>query len=284
MSIKILIGTVTAQNKDYCWKDFKKQLLGLQKLGHDVLIVDNSDTIVNRPPFKTIHYTKGTLLRKKFDLINKQQKSKDNYLTIVTKDCMNIIRDEFLKGDYTHLFILESDVFLDKDFKSLDRLIELNADVANFTYPMKLTRNKGALSLCVQSTNAKGEAKMITPDESKTLLNQGVKVLNVDVHNDKTLTHCGYGCTLVKRRVLEAIDFKAVRTSNGVTPFPDSVFHYDVNKGNFYNVLDTDYIPYHCNINNETENYMKITQIRNNTTRRQRREQDKINKKIQKRG
>ena len=115
--MKILIGTVTAANKDYCWLDFKKQLTALQELGHDVLIVDNSDKIVNRPPFKTIHYTKGVELRNKFFKINKQNKSKDNYLTIVTKDCMNILRDEFLKGDYTHLFVLESDVFLDKDFK-----------------------------------------------------------------------------------------------------------------------------------------------------------------------
>lgn len=281
--MKILIGTVTAANKDYCWLDFKKQLTALQELGHDVLIVDNSDKIVNRPPFKTIHYTKGVELRNKFFKINKQNKSKDNYLTIVTKDCMNILRDEFLKGDYTHLFVLESDVFLDKDFKSLDRLVELNADVANFTYPMKLKRNNGALSLCVQSTNTLGEARMITPEESKTLLNQGVKVLNIDVHNDKTLTHCGYGCTLIKRKVLEKIEFKAIKTSNGMTPFPDSMFHTEVNQNNFHNVLDTDYIPYHCNINNETEDYIKIIQIQNGTTRKQRRDAKRNNKKAQKR-
>lgn len=282
--MKILIGTVTNRVKDYCWIDFKHQLEALQAKGHDVLVVDNSDNVTNRPPFKTIHYTKGVGLRKKFEIINKRQKSKDNYLTLVTRDCMNILREEFLKGDYTHLFVLESDVFIDENHEALDRLLELDADVANFTYPMRLKRNKGELSLCVQSTDAGGRARMITPEDSKTLLKQGVKVLSVDTHNDKTLTHCGYGCTLIKRKVLEKIDFKAVRTADGVTPFPDSMFHTDVNNARFYNVLDTDYIPYHCNIHGETEQYIKVIQIQNSTSRQQRREQARRNKKAQKRG
>lgn len=281
--MKILVGTVTSQVKDYCWKDFKVQLKRLEDAGHDVLVVDNSDNILNRPPFKTIHYTNGVELRNRFAISNRQQKVNDNYLTVVTRDCMNILRDEFLKGDYTHLFVLESDVFIDGELKALDRLIELDADVANFTYPMRLKRNNGALSLCVQSTNTSGVARMITPEDSESLQGTGVKVLNVDVHNGKTLSHCGYGCTLIKRKVLEKIDFKAVKTAEGLTPFPDSMFHTDVNNAKFYNVLDTDFMPYHFNLNGETEQYMKITQIQNSTSRKQRREQERRNKKAQKR-
>ena len=38
---KILVGVITNQVKDYCWDKFSDQLRGLQKLGHDVLIIDN---------------------------------------------------------------------------------------------------------------------------------------------------------------------------------------------------------------------------------------------------
>jgi len=256
---KILIGTVTSQIKDYCWKEFKNQLSSFE---HDVLIVDNSERIINRPPFNIIHYTGTKLLR--------QLMPKDNYLAIVTRDCMNILRDEFLKGDYTHLFVLESDVFIEKE--RLEQLVNLDADVANFTYPMKLKRNNGTVSLCVQSTGVRDKALMITPEESKELLKDpSVKVLNVDLLNGKKLTHCGYGCTLIKRKVLEQIEFRAVKQSNGVTPFPDSTFHYDVNKAGFKNVLDMTYLPFHYNLNNETTTYAKIIQIQNTTSRRQRR-------------
>lgn len=266
--MKILIGVVTNEVKDYCWDKFKAQLKELNK-EHDVLIVDNSDRVVNRPPFKTINYRGAKEMRIHFMQKNFELKRKDNYLTVVTKDCMNILREEFLKGDYTHLWVLESDVFVDKD--GLQRLIDMKADVANLTYLMRLQRNNGELSLCVQSTDTKGKSRMISPQDSKDLVNNGVKVLGVDTLNGKTLTHCGYGCTLIARRVLEQVEFKAVVTPDGLNPFPDSMFHTDVNKLKFTNKLDTDYIPYHWNIQGETEQMMKIVQIRNSSSRRERR-------------
>ena len=265
--VKILIGTVTSEVKDYCWKPFKQQLKNLQALGHDILIIDNSVRVLNRPPFKTINYNP----RKAFQ-------AGGNALTVVTRDCMNILRDEFLKGDYTHLFILESDVFIEID--KLQRLVELNADVANFTYPMNLERNNGRISLCVQSRDVNNKCRMITPEDSKDLLKQGVKVLNVDTLNGKTLSHCGYGCTLVKRKVLEQIEFKAVTTPDGIQPFPDSMFHEDVKNHNFSNLLDTDYLPFHANLHNETKKHRQVLAIQSKTTRSQRRANKRSKKTI----
>ena len=266
---KILIGVVTSEVKDYCWGEFKEQLKELQSLGHDVLIVDNSVKIVNRPPFKTIHYKDTKKVHR--DCVG----TGINPSTIVTRDCMNILRENFLKGDYTHLLVLESDVFILSD--KIQRLVDLNADVANFTYPMKLERFNGQYSLCVQLRGADNKANMITPAECKGLLKTGKKVLNVDVVNGKVVSHCGYGCTLITRKVLEKIEFRTGvfegKKKNGKlhNPFPDSFFHEDVKNCNFYNVLDTDYLPSHANLNDETKNYIKIVQIRNQTTRRQRR-------------
>jgi hypothetical protein len=259
---RILIGTVTNQVKDYCWAAFKKQLLEFKKLGHDVLIVDNTHKIINRPPFKTIHYNPKPIY-------SKLAGTGRNPLTVITRDCMNILRDEFLKGDYTHLFVLESDVFI--EIERLQKLVDMKADVANYTYPMRLSRNNGLISLCVQSRGTDNASIMLSPQDSKDLVESGLKVLNVDTINGRTISHCGYGCTLISRKVLEKIEFQAVITPDGKQPFPDSMFHEDVKSNNFYSVLDTDYLAFHANLHDETVKYKRVLDIQSKTTRRQRR-------------
>jgi hypothetical protein len=250
--MRILIGTVTSNIKDYCWVRFAKQLRALQNQGHDVLIIDNSVKTQNRRGFKVINY-------KPFH---------GQKLQNVTKECMNILRDEFLKGDYTHLFILESDVFISED--TVDRLLSMDSDIANFTYLMKLERFN-EYSLCVQSTTKEGVSRMLTPEDSSQLLDTGIKTLGKDMLNDKMLTHCGYGCTLIKRKVLEKIVFRDDKTPDDIYPYPDSYFHLDAQINKFSNKLDTDWLPEHCNLHDETKLQRQIIQIQSKTTRRQRR-------------
>ena len=239
MENKVLIGVVTSIYKDYCYQEFSRQLKALQGQGHDVLIVDNSFCTTPREEFKTIRYRKSGMLRE------------------VIRDCMNIVRAELLMGDATHLMILESDVFIKED--SIDRLLVLDADVANFTYPLKL-KCFNKQSLCVQLASTNNVYQMITPEESQELINTGVKTLGIDTLNGKAITHVGYGCTLVRRKVLERIEFITGKTPapDGRMPFPDSYFHYDVNRYRFSNRLDTDFIAEHRNLMNETEIYKQI--------------------------
>ena len=239
MENKVLIGVVTSIYKDYCYKEFSRQLRVLQAQGHDVLIVDNSFCTTRRQGFKTIHYRKNGMLRE------------------VLRDCMNIVREEFLKGEATHLMILESDVFIKTN--SIGSLLALDADVASFTYPMKL-KCFNKQSLCVQLADAHNVYRMITPEESQELINTGVKRLGIDTLNGSPITHVGYGCTLVKRKVLERIEFVTGKTAapDGRMPFPDSYFHFDVNRYGFSNRLDTDFLPEHRNLMNETENHRQI--------------------------
>ena len=268
---KVLIGVVTNKVKDYCWNDFKAQLKRLEAKGHDVLIVENTQPIHRRYDFKTVHYTQPLADYKEI------KRLKGNPLAYVTRDCMNILRQYFLNNDYTHLMVLESDVFIQED--SIDRLLSLDCDVANFTYWMNLERFND-LSLCVQSTDTKKTPRMITPEESKELVNTGVKVLNVDTLNGKTLSHTGYGATLIRRKVLEKIAFRTIVLHNKIettTPFPDSFFHHDVKLSNFSNYLDTDYIPEHRNINNETR--QQINKAKGVMSRRQRRALERLNRK-----
>lgn len=266
---KILVGTVTNQVKDYCYPEFAKQLKGLQMLGHDVLIIDNSIRTQPRKGFKTIQYKKMKGILAKCNIINANlpRENRVNGLLEVTKDCMNILRDEFLKGDYTHLFILESDVFIEKD--TVDRLLDMDSDVANFTYLMNLERFE-ELSLCVQTTKDR-RARMITPEAGRDLINNGVITLGETMLDDRMVTHCGYGCTLVRRKVLEKIEFVTRSNDKDIHSYPDSSFHVNVRKEGFTNKLNTDWLPIHKNLNNETMDMIRLLNVQNNTTRAQRR-------------
>ena len=87
-----------------------------------------------------------------------------------------------------------------------------------------------------------------------------IKTLGIHTLNGTPITLVGYGCTLVRRKVLECIKFVTGRTpdSDGRMPFPDSYFHYDVNRCGYSNRLDTDFIAEHRNLMNETERYRQI--------------------------
>ena len=266
---KILVGVITNQCKDYVWEPFAKQLKGLQIQGHDVLIVDNSASLRPRKGFNTIHYPNYTETMTEVYKANmsREEDKKINGLTIVTLDCMNILRNAFLKGDYTHLFILESDVFIEKD--TVDRLLDMDCDVANFTYLMNMNAYED-LTLCVQSTKDK-IGKMIDVEASRELINSGVIELGKTMLGDRMITGCGYGCTMVRREVIEKIPFRLNRTPDGRLTFPDSAFHIDVINNGFVDKIDTDWLPRHENLNNQTMDMIKLLNVQKNTTRRQRR-------------
>ncbi len=270
--MKVLVGTVTNQCKDYCWDKFHNQLKGLQLQGHDVVIIDNSIRLQPRGKFKTIHYKKYKQILSKCTMINANlpNESKINGLMEITKDCMNLLRDYFLKGDYTHLFILESDVFIEKD--TLQRLIDMDSDVANFTYLMNLKRFN-EYSLCVQSMDVEKQdrTEMLTPEDGRQLINTGIKQLGKDILNGKVLTQCGYGCTLVKREVLEQVEFRTKVLEKDKESYPDSSFHLDVLEKGFTNLLNTDWLPQHENLHNQTMDMIKIINVQNQMSRRERR-------------
>lgn len=251
--MKILIGVVTANIKDYCWNAFKQQLEILRRRGFDVYIVDNSIRRINRP-FKSLWIPPSPIPQ------------------LTTEACMNEIRRYFLENDYDKLWILESDVFINED--GLKRLLTMGGDVNNLTYYMNLERFD-KYSLCVQST-VDNQSKMITPEDSELLVNKGVIKLGEYDLNGKIVTHCGYGCTLIDRKVVEAIEFRTQRSGSKL-PYPDSFFHYDVAQKGFTNLLDTDFICEHRNLQGETSNAIKLMEIYNKTTRAERRKM--INKK-----
>lgn len=226
--MKVLIGVVTAKIKDYCWSDFKSQLKRFQEKGLEVYVLDNSPMQMSRP--FNMKWIKPQQIPQK-----------------TTEQCMNELRSYFLKGDYDKLLVLESDVFITDE--ALDRLLQMKGDVNSYTYPMRLERFT-KYSLCVQST-IHNRALMLTPEESAALIGNGIIQLGKYQHGGKIVTHCGYGCTLIDRKVLEQIEFRTEKSGDKY-PYPDSFFHADVNQKGFVNLLDTDYICEHRNLRGET--------------------------------
>jgi hypothetical protein len=55
--------------------------------------------------------------------------------------------------------------------------------------------------------------------------------------------------------------------------YPDSSFHANVNIRGFSNKLNTDWLPRHENLHNQTMEMMKILNVQNNKTRAERRKQ-----------
>ena len=99
---KVLIGVVTASQKDYCVEEFKEQLKGFTYDNYDVLIVDNSENPAHVETFKD------------FDCVFSSRLWEDGTYkkgNEMLAECQNIIRTKFLEGGYEYLFMLESDVF-----------------------------------------------------------------------------------------------------------------------------------------------------------------------------
>ena len=102
---KVLIGVVTASQKDYCVQEFKEQLKGFTYDNYEVLIVDNSEDPTHIKVFEGFYVVHSSRL---FE--DGTYKRGNEMLA----ECQNIIRTKFLEGNYEYLYILESDVFVSK--------------------------------------------------------------------------------------------------------------------------------------------------------------------------
>jgi len=132
---------------------------------------------------------------------------------------LNVLRDYFLSGDWTHLFLLESDLIPRKNIVEL--LLEHNKDCV--AAPYLLNKDKGLA--CVT--------------ERKFIANQGgwthvfVKPGFLDGEFKRAPNGVGLGCVLIKRKVIEAVLFRAAAFH------ADTQFWEDVQKEGFEVFIDT---------------------------------------------
>ncbi len=219
--MKILIGTPTSDQKNYCFNEFSAYLSSSK---HDHLIVDNS-----RTKNKCVQ---GLTYRHILFNANIRQS---------IADAQNIIRDQFLKKDYTHLAFLESDLFPPPGV--FDRLALHDKDVAGHPYFVM----KGSLRQYMIHNPLYIEESNIW-NANPVDVTQGFSQCNGSLQRVHSV---GFGCVLIKRHVIEKLSFH-INESNQVsdTGHPsssDSFFYADCALNNIEVYADTSLTVRHYN-------------------------------------
>lgn len=123
-------------------------------------------------------------------------------------------REMFLAGRWDAMLVIESDIIPPVD--ALERLAALNADVAYGVYRFRVSDVVNIFERYPGTPRNVGESLSIKPH----LLRRAVKV------GQWPCSGAGLGCVLIRRPVLEAIDFRLEETAHC-----DTYFNRDVLRG-----------------------------------------------------
>lgn len=233
IGIKVLLAAPTSDKKRYCQTEWLKHIKQFTGADYDILIVDNSETLDN---VREIHAFGG--------IIAKHYKPDERGLIYTINGCMNYIRDYFLKNNYTHLFILESDQFPPKD--TIQRLLSHNLPVVCHSFFHYTDVNLMVFDI----------QKILGVQVSCRMpLMQSYLFCDGTV---KKATGTGLGCVLICRDVVERVPFRippkeSKLYKNGA--FPDHYFHIDLIEKNISCFCDTSRISRHYN---NSERWQKI--------------------------
>lgn len=199
---KVLIGTPTAQIKDYCWNEFSERVDQLTYKKSAFYLVDNS---LSRKYHKKIR-------KQRVDVGFVKRKSKSNIQYIC--ESHNMIRDYALKHNFDYLLHLESDVIPPIDV--IERLLSHNKAVVSAPYHINFG-DRSQLMLVEQEPNTIDflETEMMSIEDGFLFLDGTLK----KIHNG------GLGCTLIHKSVLEQIPF---RYMDGYHAHPDTFFAIDL--------------------------------------------------------
>ena len=99
--MKVLIGIITSDRKDYCLDMFTQTIMNLNTIGleTDIVLIDNSED----PLYKNKLEDKGFYV-----IHNPWQRYVRDRIT----SSRNLLREITLKGNYDYLFSVDSDIFL----------------------------------------------------------------------------------------------------------------------------------------------------------------------------
>ncbi len=148
-------------------------------------------------------------------------------------ESQNQIRDYFLAGNYTHLFFLETDLFPPRDIVRLFKTV--NAPVISAPYFLYYHREKMQMN---QEIKIIGGQRAIT--RNYTLKES----FNFTDGRIKEGFAFGFGCTLIRRDVVEKIPFRVVGENltcneDGSPSHADSFFYSDLQKNHISPYLYT---------------------------------------------
>jgi GT2 family glycosyltransferase len=188
---RVLLAFVTYEGHKYCAEPFVDSLGNLTYPEFDVLVIETSE-----------NDTYSILLKGRIDK-NRKLKHKTKMIRYVPKEdelpfdvilsARKRVQQEFLKGDYDYLFFVDSDVILPSDV--IEKLIENDKDIITGVYLVgKIVNGKpGVFPVLYDFSGDK--ARMMSLKE--VLPNRTMKI-----------AVGGFGCTLIKRKVMEKIELR----------------------------------------------------------------------------
>lgn len=206
--MRVLLAAPTSANKNYCAEEW---VSNAKRFKQDIFISDNSLNNSNKEFYKKHNIN--------YSWVDPKGKTSVQYIT----ESQNQIRDYFLKNDYTHLFFLETDLFPHPSVLSLLQSLDLPVVSA----PYFTFRGNGTILLNQEIKIVGSQA--ITRNYS---LKESFNFTDGNVHQCYS---CGFGCTLIKRSVVEALPFRYTGDNltcneDGSASHSDSFFYSDLQK------------------------------------------------------
>lgn len=206
MKPKILIASPTYDHEAYCLDRFVKGLKRLTYKNADILIVDNSKGNKYFDLWKTVKIPgrKITVL--------KDEHTDTRLSRIITS--RNIIRQYALDNNHDYLFSIDSDMTTPKD--AIEQLIRTDADIASGVY------------LCNQKIGDEHHVQpaIFRPNDDGSVITVTTK--EVMPNKLMAVAVCGLGCILVRKKVLEDVEFRSFYESK--TGGEDVAFCVDARK------------------------------------------------------
>lgn len=220
---KILIAAPTHKSKAYCQRDWIEQLSLLRYKNFQVYLSDNS------PDESFCEWINSYGIE--CDHINPQGKAKFQPLAESHEQC----RLKALEIGADYLLHWEVDMFTN-DFSVIQKLLFREKVVVGVLYHIGFGFNS---NLCLIQRRS-----FCAIEPATTLLLRNGYDANFVDGQCKQIAHCGLGCTLIHRSVLEKITF---RHDAKQTVFPDSIFAEDCHHNRIPIFVDTAIVFEHRN-------------------------------------
>ncbi len=220
MKPKVLIAIPTYDGMSYCLNEFLEAINKLTYSNFDVLIVDNSKTDEYSEKIRDLGFK-----------VLRSQKFENPRETIV--EARNLLRSEFLKGDYDYFFSVEQDVILVPDM--IQKMLQHQKDIISGVYYKirEIAGIKNYYPLLMVACDEQGNA--IETDKIDCSIRD---MYRHEVDGDKLIPveASGLGCIMILRNVVEKVRF---RYDPEKQAFDDMLFALDSKKQGFKIWADT---------------------------------------------
>lgn len=219
---KVFLCSPLNFRKEYCIDRYFSNILKLSYPHKEFYFVDNSPS-----PFYAMSKIKKWGLD--IDWLDPKRMRNQDYI----RDSMNVIRRKFLDSKCDYMFVLECDLFPPLDI--IERLLSHEAQVVAAPYFL-----------------GNGANSFLSDTDIEDSFGETINNRNIGWHesflNFKGITttakQCGMGCVMIRRDVMEQMDFF---TAHDVPAHHDTFFYFALNDLGIKTLYDTEIIVTHEN-------------------------------------